>query len=84
MLRISQNRRLAAALSGITASVFGVIGSLAIAFGQSVLFPAGLAAPDWGAIGIAALAFLALRRTPIDVLWLIAGGAALGLFLGFV
>ena len=84
VLRLSENRRLAAALAGITAAVVGVIASLAIAFGRTVMFPQGLGAPDWGAIGVAALAFGALQWTRLDVLWVIAGGAALGLLLGFV
>jgi chromate transporter len=84
VLRLSENRRLAAALAGITAAVVGVIASLALAFGRSVMFPHGLEAPDWGAIGIASLAFIALHWTRLDVIWVIAGGAALGLVLGFV
>ncbi len=83
VMRLAQNRRLAAALAGITAAVVGVIASLAVAFGKSVLIPAGLDAPGWGAIAIAALAFAALQWTRLDVLWVIGGGALLGLALGF-
>ena len=83
VLRLSENRRLAAALAGITAAVVGVIASLAIAFGKTVLFPAGLAAPEWGAIAIAALAFAVLQFTRLDVLWVIGGGLLAGLALGF-
>jgi chromate transporter len=83
VLRLSENRRLGAALAGITAAAVGVIASLALAFGRSVLFPEGLAAPDWGAIAIAVLAFAALQWTRIDVLWVIAGGLVGGLALGF-
>ena len=83
VLKLAGNRWLAAALAGITAAVVGVIASLALAFGRSVLFPAGLAAPDWGAIAIAALAFAALQWTRLDVLWVIGGGLAAGLALGF-
>jgi len=83
VLRLSENRRLAAALAGITAAVVGVIASLAIAFGRSVLLPAGLAAPEWGTITIAALAFAALQWTRVDVLWVIGGGLLAGLALGF-
>ncbi len=83
VLRLAENRRLAAALAGITAAVVGVIASLALAFGRSVLFPAGLGSPDWGAIAIAAAAFAALQWTRIDVLWVIAGGLLAGLLLGF-
>ena len=84
VLRLSENRRLAAALAGITAAVVGVIASLALAFGRNVMFPEGAGSPDWGAIGIATLAFVALQWTRLDVVWAIAGGAALGLVLGFV
>ena len=84
VLRLAGNRRLAAALAGITASVVGVIASLALAFGTSVLFPAGLDSPDWPAIAIAVAAFAALQWTRLDVLWVIAGGLVAGLALGFV
>ena len=43
--KLSCNVRLSTALACITAAVVGVIGSLAIAFGRNVLFPAGLAPP---------------------------------------
>ena len=74
----------AAALACMTAAVVGVIGSLAIAFGRNILFPAGLAAPDWDAIAIAAAAFALLQWTRVDAIWIIIGGAAAGLALGFV
>jgi chromate transporter len=83
VMRLSANRRLAAALAGITAAVVGVIASLAIAFGRAVLFPAGVAAPEWGAIAIAALAFAALQWTRVDVLLVVGGGLLAGLALGF-
>ncbi|MGH8130705.1 MAG: chromate transporter, partial [Steroidobacteraceae bacterium] len=80
--KLSSNARLAAALACVTAAVVGVIGSLAIAFGRSVLFPAGFDAPDWGAIGIAIAAFTMLQWTRVDVLWVIGGGIVAGLALG--
>jgi chromate transporter len=83
VLRISANRRLAAALAGITAAVVGIIGSLALAFGRGVLFPEGLASPDVGALAIAAVAFAVLQWTRIDVLWVVAGGLVSGIALGF-
>jgi chromate transporter len=83
VLRLAGNRRLSAALAGITAAVVGVIASLAIAFGRNILFPGSPAAPDWGAIAIAALAFAALQWTRLDVMWVIAGGLVAGLALGF-
>ncbi len=82
VLKLAANRRLAAALAGITAAAVGVIGSLAWAFGRSVLFPAGFAAPDWAAIAIATVAFAVLQSTRIDVLWVIGAGLAAGLALG--
>ena len=84
VLRLAENRRLAAALAGITASVVGVIASLALAFGTSILFPAGFESPDWRAIAIAVAAFAALQWTRTDMLWVIAGGLVAGLALGFV
>jgi chromate transporter len=83
VLRLAENRRLAAALAGVTAAVVGVIASLALAFGRSVLFPAGLESPEWGSIAIAAAAFAALQWTRLDMLWVIAGGLVAGLALGF-
>jgi chromate transporter len=80
--RLSSNLRLTGALAGVTAAVVGVIGSLAVMFGRAVLFPAGLEAPAWPAIAIAAMALVLLQWTRIDVLWVIAGGACAGLLLG--
>ena len=80
--RLTSNLRLAGALAGVTAAVVGVIGSLAVVFGRAVLFPAGLEAPVWPAIAIAAAALITLQWTRIDVLWIIAGGAVAGLLLG--
>ncbi len=80
--RLRANARLAGALAGITAAVVGVIASLAIGFGAAVLFPAGLAAPAWGAVAIAAAALALLLGTRVDVLWVIAGGALAGIALG--
>ena len=83
MLQIAANRRLSAALAGLTAAVVGVVASVAVVFGRTVLFPGGLATPDWGAIAIAAAAFAVVQWTRIDVLWVIAGGLAAGLVLRF-
>jgi chromate transporter len=83
VLKLAANRRLSAARAGITAAAVGVIASLALAFGRSILFPGGFAGPDWGAIAIAALAIAALQRTRVEVIWVIVGGLAAGLALGF-
>lgn len=82
--RLSSSARLSTALACMTASVVGVIGSLALVFGRNVLFPAGLAVPAWEAIAIAAAAFALLHWTRVDAIWVIVGGAAAGLVLGFV
>jgi chromate transporter len=75
--RLRHSRRWAAALGGITAAVVGVILNLAVVFGTAVFFPA--CEPDPFALAVAALAFLVLVRWRVDVLWVIAAGAALGL-----
>jgi hypothetical protein len=60
----------------------GVIASLAVTFGHAVLFPAGVAAPAWTAVGITVVALLVLLRTRLDLLWVIAGGALAGWLAG--
>ncbi|HLG53657.1 MAG TPA: chromate efflux transporter [Steroidobacteraceae bacterium] len=80
--RLTANPRLAAALAGITAAVVGVIANLAVVFAGAVIFPAGIEAPHWPALAIALVALIVLERTRIDVLWVIAGGAATGLLVG--
>jgi chromate transporter len=81
--KVTANARLGAALEGLTAAVVGVVASLAIAFGRSVLFPAGIGQPDVPAMIIAALAFAVLTWTRLDVLWVIGGGVIAGLAFGF-
>lgn len=75
--RLRHNRRLAAALSGVTAAVVGVILNLALAFGAAVVFRSfGI---DFFALGLAALAFAALYFLKTDVLWVVLGGGGAGL-----
>ena len=74
---IRGNRALASALSGVTAAVVGVVLNLALVFGAAVIWPHGRL--DLFAAAVAALALLLLARWRVDVLWVIAGGAALGL-----
>ena len=83
VLQFAANRRLSAALAGLTAAVVGVVGSVAVAFGRTVLFPAGLGAPDWGAIAIAVAGFAIVQWTRLDALWVIGGGLVAGLLLRF-
>jgi chromate transporter len=72
---------LAGALSGVTAAVVGVIGSLGWSFGRVVLWPGGSTAPDWPAVLIAVAAFILLWRTNIGLPWILAGGMAAGVLL---
>jgi chromate transporter len=74
------NRYLTSALSGITAAVVGVILNLAMVFGIAVLLPAGLGhAPDWFALALTILAFVALFLLDVEAIWVILAGAAIGL-----
>lgn len=75
--RLHGHAGLSGALSTITAAVVGVILNLAIWFGLHVLIPGGT--PDFSGIAICTAAFLALLTWKVDVLWIVAGGAALGL-----
>ncbi|MDO5606441.1 MAG: chromate efflux transporter [Paracoccus sp. (in: a-proteobacteria)] len=84
--------RLSAALEGVTAAVVGVIGTLALWFGQQVLFngqtiilgPFALPDPgaiDWRAALIAVLAGVALIRLRIGLIRVLIGAAIAGLLL---
>jgi chromate transporter len=74
------NRVIAAALGGITAAVVGVILTLALVFGEAVLFPSGLRrSPDLFALAVAAVSFVVLFRFKKNVTWVILGGGFLGL-----
>lgn len=74
------NRRLSAALSGITAAVVGVVLNLALVFGAAVIWPQGLAGGvDWFAALMSAIAFVALYRLKVDVLWVVIAGGLVGL-----
>ena len=90
--RLTSNRKLAAALAGVTAAVVGVVLNLGIWFAIHTLFTrvddrplgtASLPVPDLATFspvvaGIAVLAAIALFRFRIGMLWVLAGGAALG------
>jgi chromate transporter len=89
---IGSRPRLQAALAGITASVVGVIGNLAVVFALHVLFarlgnldagPLALTVPDltsldFGALGILLLSGVALLRLHWPLAAVLAGSAALG------
>ncbi|MBX7223479.1 MAG: chromate efflux transporter [Blastocatellia bacterium] len=74
------NPQLSAALSSITAAVVGVVLNLALVFGIAVMWPFGFgAAPQWWAMAGTFMAFIALYRFKIDVLWVVLGAGAMGL-----
>ena len=90
--RITGNRRLAAALSGVTAAVVGVVLNLGVWFAIHTLFtrvatrsvgPMTLPVPELSSFSpvvaaIALLAGIALFRFHVGLLWVLGGGAALG------
>ena len=74
------NKNLTGALAGVTAAVVGVILNLALVFGAAVIWPQGFAGSvNWFAAVLSALAFVALYRLKIDVLWVVLAGGAVGL-----
>ena len=76
--RLAGNRRLQAALTGVTAAVVGVVLNLAVTFGGKVLLPE-TGRPDLFALAMALLAGVALWRLRPPVHWLVAAGALLGM-----
>ncbi|HEX8686606.1 MAG TPA: chromate transporter [Pyrinomonadaceae bacterium] len=78
--RLRGNKNLAGALGGITAEVVGVILNLALVFGAAVIRPQGFAGgTNLFAAGLSVVAFVALYRWKLDVLWVVLAGGALGL-----
>jgi chromate transporter len=74
------NRKLNAALSGITAAVVGVILNLALVFGAAVIWPNGFNnGTDWFAAIVSAAAFVALYLFKADVLLVVILGGLTGL-----
>jgi chromate transporter len=72
------NRRIASALSSITAAVVGVVLNLAVWFGHQVLAPpeSGF---NWMAAAIGVAAFAAMQFLRADILLVISGAALAGL-----
>ena len=73
------NKNLTGALSGVTSAVVGVILNLALVFGAAVIFPAGLSNPDWFAVAMSLLSFVALYKFKAEVLWVVLAGGLIGL-----
>lgn len=80
---LGHNRRVQAALVGVTAAVVGVILNLAVFFAGNVLFPSG-GGVDYLALGLAIGAFVALRRGNLPVYTVVLGGALIGMGLSLV
>jgi chromate transporter len=73
------NRKLSAALSGITAAVVGVILNLALVFGVAVIWPNGLhGGTDLFTTAMSAAAFVALYLLKADVLLVVIVGGLIG------
>ncbi len=75
---LSHNRRLQAALTGVTAAVVGVIGNLAVFFGLRVLFPENAAFDSFAAV-LAVATFVVLRRFTFPTYYLVPLGAVAGM-----
>jgi chromate transporter len=75
--RLRHNQNLTSALSGVTASVVGVILNLALMFGATVIFPN--LQTNYFALGIAVLSFAALYFFKADVLLVVLTGGLCGL-----
>jgi chromate transporter len=74
------NKILTGVLSGITSAVVGVILNLALVFGAAVIAPHGFSGNiNWFAAVLSVVAFIALYRLKIDVLWVVLGGGLIGL-----
>ena len=74
------NKKLTAALSGITAAVVGIILNLALVFGAAVIWPNGLSnGTDWFAAAMSAASFIALYLLKADVLLIVIIGGLVGL-----
>ncbi len=69
------NKTLSSALAAITATVVGVMVSLAFWFGAHVLYPQRI---DWFAVTVTAIAFVGLLRFKWPVIPVIAGAALAG------
>ena len=74
---LGKERRLQAALTGVTAAVVGVITNLAVFFGGNVLFPSGRL--DAFALVLAAVSFVLLQRFKLPIYLMVPAGAVVGM-----
>jgi chromate transporter len=75
---LAGNQRVQGALAGVTAAIVGVILNLGVFFASNVLFDDGWS-PDWFAIVLAIVAFVALRRLRLQIHTVVLAGALAGL-----
>lgn len=77
---LRRNKNLTGALSGVTASVVGVVLNLALVFGAAVIWQQGLGGGfDLFAAVLSVAAFVALYKLKADVLWVVLAGGLIGL-----
>ena len=78
---LANDRRLQAALVGVTAAVVGVVANLAVFFATKVLFPdvVSLGGLDLFALVVAAVSFVVLQRFKVPIYLMVPVGAVLGM-----
>jgi chromate transporter len=78
---LANNRRLQAALVGVTAAVVGVIANLAVFFATKVLFPDGVSLDrlDGFALVVAVISFVILQRFKVPIYLMLPVGAVAGM-----
>jgi chromate transporter len=78
---LANNRRLQAALIGVTAAVVGVVANLAVFFATQVLFPDGFSLDglDVFALVVAVVSFVVLQRFRVPIYALVPVGALVGM-----
>ncbi len=78
---LANNRRIQAALVGVTAAVVGVIADLAVFFASNVLFPEGFSVGglDTFALVVAVVSFATLQRFRVPIYVIVPVGALVGM-----
>ena len=78
---LANNRRIQAALVGVTAAVVGVIANLAVFFASNVLFPEdfSLGGLDAFALVVAVVSFVVLQRFKVPIYVMVPVGALVGM-----
>jgi chromate transporter len=69
-------------LDAVNVSALGLMAAVLLKLGRAALWPAGAAAPDWRAAIVALAAAGAVFRRRFNIVWIVLGGALLGLGLG--